>query len=80
MPQGNHIAIASDRHVGQAGAPSTALHIYTCPCAYGRQLGGTQGAQQSVDQAYCHCKIPRMELVLNAGKPSNWRSIWPPTK
>lgn len=43
------------------------------------QLGGNEGDAVTVTQPYCHARIPRMELVLTAGRPSNWRSIWPPT-
>ncbi|DBA75158.1 hypothetical protein WJX77_008283 [Trebouxia sp. C0004] len=48
------------------------------PSMSGR-LGGDEGDAVTVTQPYCHAKIPRMELVLTAGKASNWRSIWPPT-
>lgn len=48
------------------------------PSMSGR-LGGNEGDAVTVTQPYCHARIPRMELVLTAGKPSNWRTIWPPT-
>jgi len=44
------------------------------------QIGGGHGETHTLEPASCHCKIPKMELVLTVGKPTNWRSIWPPTK
>ncbi|KAL3133816.1 hypothetical protein ABBQ32_008290 [Trebouxia sp. C0010 RCD-2024] len=47
------------------------------PSMSGR-VGGTE-SDVVVTQPYCHARIPRMELVINNGKPTNWKSIWPPT-
>lgn len=46
---------------------------------WNRRVGGTE-SDVVVTQPYCHARIPRMELVLAPGKPTNWKSIWPPTK
>lgn len=66
------------RKAMQADASRCTLLKLVCCCH--RQVGGASGEQHSVEESYLHARIPRMDLVITAGKPSNWKSVWPPNK
>ena len=59
---------------------ASVIFLFECPSMYvSRRVGGNE-SDMVLSQPYAHARIPRMELVLHAGKPTNWKSIWPPTK
>ena len=78
----SHATAAVKKRQHQSWKLTLTIAAFVVSCSsmcVSRRVGGSE-SDVVVSPAYAHARIPRMELVVSAGRPTNWKSVWPPTK